>query len=77
MSNIAIWHADIAEVNVFLDDGAAGIAAPGNVDFVTQTMSVIGKCAARGQLSTASDEPTRLMNLQALLARRYYPTGGG
>ena len=68
ISNIDAWQTDIANVNTFLDNSAAGLAAPGTVDFVSGAQAVIGNGAGQGPPGTASDEPTRLGNLQALLA---------
>lgn len=68
ISNIDGWQDDIANVNSFLDNAAAGLAAPGTVDFVSGAQAVIGNGAGQGPPGSASDEPTRLSNLQALLA---------
>lgn len=67
ISNIDAWQTDIANVNTFLDNAAAGLVAPGTVDFVSGAQAVIGDQNG-GPPGTASDEPTRLAALTALLA---------
>jgi hypothetical protein len=67
ISNIDAWQTDIANVNNFLDQAAAGLLSPGSVDFATAASNVIGDQNG-GPPGTASDEPTRLMALTALLA---------
>ena len=66
ISNIDAWQTDIANVNSFLDQAAAGLLASGTFDFATAASNVIGDQNG-GPPGTASDEPTRLMALTALL----------
>ena len=68
ISAIDAWQTDIANVNNFLNNAAAGLADPGSVDFVSGAQAVIGNGAGLGPAGTASDEPTQLGVLKSLLA---------
>jgi len=68
VSNIDAWQTDIANVNTFLDQAASELANTGSTfDFASQAQNIIGNGAGQGPPGTASDEPTRLMALTALL----------
>ena len=66
ISNIDGWQTDIANVNIFLDQAADALLTPGSLDFASAASNIIGDQNG-GPTGTASDEPTRLMALTALL----------